>query len=159
MFIWMPGSCTSTSSAPDEAHYTKPEGRRASRTISRASPAVRAPIALTSGGACPVGLPTCGGRSQQEQHGERPTRCSTPRIAYIDTSALPRIVLREPGALEDVRAYEALVSSELIAVESARTVDRLWTQRSLTLRRRLNAYAGSMNGSRRLTACCCVRQC
>ena len=45
--------------------------------------------------------------------------------AYVDTSALPRIVLREPGALDDLRAYEALVSSELIAVESARTIDRL----------------------------------
>ena len=53
-------------------------------------------------------------------------------IAYIDTSALLRIVLREPGALEDLRAYEALVSSELIAVESARTIDRLRIQGSLT---------------------------
>jgi predicted nucleic acid-binding protein len=53
-------------------------------------------------------------------------------IAYIDTSALLRIVLREPGALEDLRAYEALVSSELIAVESARTIDRLRIQGALT---------------------------
>jgi predicted nucleic acid-binding protein len=53
-------------------------------------------------------------------------------IAYIDTSALLRIVLREPGALDDLRAYEALVSSELIAVESARTIDRLRIQGSLT---------------------------
>jgi predicted nucleic acid-binding protein len=53
-------------------------------------------------------------------------------IAYIDTSALLRIVLREPGALEELRAYEALVSSELIAVESARTIDRLRIQASLT---------------------------
>jgi predicted nucleic acid-binding protein len=53
-------------------------------------------------------------------------------IAYIDTSALLRIVLREPGALEDLRAYKALVSSELIAVESARTIDRLRIQGSLT---------------------------
>jgi predicted nucleic acid-binding protein len=53
-------------------------------------------------------------------------------IAYIDTSALLRIVLREPGALDDLRAYDALVSSELIAVESARTVDRLRIQGSLT---------------------------
>lgn len=52
-------------------------------------------------------------------------------IAYIDTSALLRIVLREPGALEDLRAYESLVSSELIAVESARTIDRLRIQGSL----------------------------
>jgi predicted nucleic acid-binding protein len=52
--------------------------------------------------------------------------------AYIDTSVLLRIVLREPGALEDLRAYEALVSSELIAVESARTIDRLRIQGLLT---------------------------
>ena len=53
-------------------------------------------------------------------------------IAYIDTSALLRIVLREPGALDDLRSYDGLVSSELIAVESARTIDRLRLQGSLT---------------------------
>ena len=53
-------------------------------------------------------------------------------IAYIDTSALLRIVLREPGALEDLRTYDALVSNELIAVEAARTIDRLRLQGSLT---------------------------
>jgi predicted nucleic acid-binding protein len=53
-------------------------------------------------------------------------------IAYIDTSVLLRIVLREPGALDDLRAYEALVSSELIALESARAIDRLRIQGSLT---------------------------
>jgi predicted nucleic acid-binding protein len=52
--------------------------------------------------------------------------------AYVDTSALLRIVLREPGALEDLRTYDGLVSSELIAVESARTVDRLRIHGSLT---------------------------
>jgi predicted nucleic acid-binding protein len=54
-------------------------------------------------------------------------------IAYIDTSALLRIVLREPGALEELRSYDGLVSSELIAVESARTIDRLRLQGSLTI--------------------------
>ncbi|MGH9159839.1 MAG: type II toxin-antitoxin system VapC family toxin [Vicinamibacteraceae bacterium] len=53
-------------------------------------------------------------------------------IAYIDTSALLRLVLREPGALEDLRSYDALVSSELMAVESYRTLDRLRLQGSLT---------------------------
>lgn len=53
--------------------------------------------------------------------------------AYLDTSALLRLVLREPGALDDLRAYEALVSSELIAVESARTLDRLRLQGALTV--------------------------
>lgn len=46
-------------------------------------------------------------------------------IAYLDTSALLRLVLREPGALEGLRSSEALVSSELLAVESLRTIDRL----------------------------------
>lgn len=53
-------------------------------------------------------------------------------IAYIDTSALLRLVLREPGALDELRSYDSLVSSELIAVESARTIDRLRLQTSLT---------------------------
>lgn len=53
-------------------------------------------------------------------------------IAYIDTSALLRVILREPGALDDLRSYDGLVSSELIAVESARTIDRLRLQGSLT---------------------------
>jgi predicted nucleic acid-binding protein len=54
-------------------------------------------------------------------------------IAYIDTSALLRIVLREPGALEDLRSYEGLVSSELIAVESTRAIDRLRIHGALTM--------------------------
>lgn len=54
-------------------------------------------------------------------------------IAYLDTSALLRIVLREAGALDDVRTYDGLVSSELIAVESARTLDRLRNRGTLTV--------------------------
>jgi predicted nucleic acid-binding protein len=54
-------------------------------------------------------------------------------IAYLDTSALLRIVLREPGAVDDLRTYDGLVSSELIAVESARTIDRLRSQGALTM--------------------------
>lgn len=53
--------------------------------------------------------------------------------AYVDTSVLLRVVLREPGALEDLQSYDGLVSSELIAVESARTIDRLRLQGTLTL--------------------------
>ena len=53
-------------------------------------------------------------------------------IAYIDTSALLRIVLREPGALDELRTCDGLVSSEVIVVESARTIDRLRLQGSLT---------------------------
>jgi predicted nucleic acid-binding protein len=46
-------------------------------------------------------------------------------IAYLDTSALLRLVLGEPGALDVLRSCETLVSSELLAVESLRTIDRL----------------------------------
>jgi predicted nucleic acid-binding protein len=53
-------------------------------------------------------------------------------IAYLDTSALLRLVFREPGGLEDLLTAEALVSSELLAVESLRTIDRLRLQGSLT---------------------------
>ncbi|HVY94081.1 MAG TPA: hypothetical protein VHA14_15080 [Bryobacteraceae bacterium] len=48
----------------------------------------------------------------------------------MDTSALLRLVLREAGAFEDLRTYDGLVSSELTAVESARTIGRLRMQAS-----------------------------
>jgi predicted nucleic acid-binding protein len=54
-------------------------------------------------------------------------------IAYLDTSALLRLVLREPGGLEELRSCEALVSSELLAVESLRTIDRLRLQGALSM--------------------------
>lgn len=44
---------------------------------------------------------------------------------YLDTSVLLRLVLGEAGGLKDVRRAETLVSSELLAVESRRTIDRL----------------------------------
>jgi predicted nucleic acid-binding protein len=53
-------------------------------------------------------------------------------IAYLDTSALLRLVLRESGALEELRSFEGLVSSELLAVESLRTLDRLRLQGALS---------------------------
>ncbi len=53
-------------------------------------------------------------------------------IAYLDTSALLRLLLREPGALEQLRSCEALVSSELLAVEALRTLDRLRLQGTLS---------------------------
>ncbi len=46
-------------------------------------------------------------------------------IAYLDTSALLRLVLGEPGALVGLRSADALVSSELLEIESLRTIDRL----------------------------------
>jgi predicted nucleic acid-binding protein len=51
---------------------------------------------------------------------------------YLDTSALLRLVLGEPGALEDLRRVDVLVSSELLAVESRRTIDRLRVQGNLS---------------------------
>jgi len=54
-------------------------------------------------------------------------------IAYLDTSALLRLVLREPGGLKELRDCEALVSSELLAVESLRTIDRLRLQGALSM--------------------------
>ncbi len=53
-------------------------------------------------------------------------------IAYLDTSALLRLVLREPGALEELLKCEALVSSELLGVEALRTLDRLRLQGALS---------------------------
>ena len=44
-----------------------------------------------------------------------------------------RLVLREPGALEELRSCEALVSSELLVVESLRTIDRLRLQGALSV--------------------------
>jgi len=41
-------------------------------------------------------------------------------------------VIREPGALDELRASDRLVSSELLAVESCRAIDRLRLQGALT---------------------------
>jgi len=53
--------------------------------------------------------------------------------AYIDTSALLRLVLQEQGALDELRSFDALVSSELTAVEGLRTIDRLRLGGALTV--------------------------
>jgi predicted nucleic acid-binding protein len=45
--------------------------------------------------------------------------------AYVDTSALLRLVLREPGAIDDLFSADTLVASEIIVVEARRTLDRL----------------------------------
>jgi predicted nucleic acid-binding protein len=55
-------------------------------------------------------------------------------IAYVDTSALLRLILREAGALDEIRRAEGLVSSELVVVESSRTLDRLRLANRLTMR-------------------------
>ena len=53
-------------------------------------------------------------------------------IAYLDTSVLLRLVLREPGAFEELTSCAGLVASELLAVESLRTLDRLRLQGALS---------------------------
>jgi predicted nucleic acid-binding protein len=52
--------------------------------------------------------------------------------AYVDTSALLRLVFREADSLDDLRTYDRLVSSELTGVESRRTIDRLRLQGLIT---------------------------
>jgi predicted nucleic acid-binding protein len=54
-------------------------------------------------------------------------------IVYVDSSVLLRLILREPNPLEDLQSYETLVSSELLAVECPRTIDRLRLQGSLSM--------------------------
>lgn len=55
-------------------------------------------------------------------------------ITYLDTSALLRLIFREAGALEQlVRESDGLVSSELLAVEAPRAIDRLRLQGALSL--------------------------
>ena len=52
---------------------------------------------------------------------------------YVDTSALLRVVLGEPGALnQELRTASLLISSELLAVEGRRTIDRLLRLGALT---------------------------
>ena len=46
-------------------------------------------------------------------------------IAYIDTSVLLRLALRQPDALPDWRQIQQGVSSALVMTESLRTLDRL----------------------------------
>lgn len=46
-------------------------------------------------------------------------------ITYLDTSALLRVVLSEADALGELQAREDLASSEILVVESFRSIDRL----------------------------------
>lgn len=52
-------------------------------------------------------------------------------IFYLDSSAILRLVLREPGGLEELATAKRRVSSELLAVETFRTLDRLMRQERL----------------------------
>jgi predicted nucleic acid-binding protein len=51
---------------------------------------------------------------------------------YVDTSALLRVVLGEQGALAELAKADRLISSELLAVECRRTIDRLLRLGALT---------------------------
>jgi predicted nucleic acid-binding protein len=64
-------------------------------------------------------------------------------IVYLDSSALLRLILREPGALELnlLTSAESIVSSELLAVECLRTIDRLRLQGSLTTEEAASRFA------------------
>ena len=64
-------------------------------------------------------------------------------IAYLDSSALLRIILREPGALElkELRSCESIISSELLAIECPRTIDRLRLQNSLSTEEAASRFA------------------
>lgn len=61
-------------------------------------------------------------------------------IVYLDTSVLLRLVLHEPGALDQLPSFDALVSSELIGVECHRTLDRLRLQGVLTAHEAADAF-------------------
>ena len=56
-------------------------------------------------------------------------------IVYLDSSALLRLILREPHALalDDLRSCESIISSEFLAIECPRTLDRLRLQGSLSM--------------------------
>ncbi len=64
-------------------------------------------------------------------------------IAYHDSPALLRLIHREPGSLDldELRSCESIISSELIAVECPRTVDRLRLQGSLSTEEAASKFA------------------
>ena len=53
-------------------------------------------------------------------------------IAYVDTSVLLRVALRQPDALPEWRKIEQGVSSALVLTESLRTLDRLRLRANLS---------------------------
>jgi predicted nucleic acid-binding protein len=53
-------------------------------------------------------------------------------IAYVDSSALLRRLLRQQGELEEWRSFERMISSRLLEVESLRTLDRIRFQRQIS---------------------------
>ena len=53
-------------------------------------------------------------------------------IAYVDSSVLLRVALRQPDALAEWRQIEQGVSSALVLTESLRTLDRLRLRAQMT---------------------------
>ena len=53
-------------------------------------------------------------------------------IAYLDSSVLLRLILGQPGRLEEWRRVEAGVASALVEVECLRTLDRLRFRAGIT---------------------------
>jgi predicted nucleic acid-binding protein len=53
-------------------------------------------------------------------------------IAYLDSSVLLRVVLRQPAQLAEWDAINVAVCSALVRVECARTLDRLWRTHAMT---------------------------
>lgn len=53
-------------------------------------------------------------------------------IAYVDSSVLLRIILRQPGALKEWKRIRQAVASALAEVECLRTLDRLRIRAGLT---------------------------
>lgn len=52
-------------------------------------------------------------------------------IVYVDTSVVLRVVLGQPGAIADFEEWESAYTSEFLAVESRRVIDRLRLQAAL----------------------------
>lgn len=53
-------------------------------------------------------------------------------ITYIDSSVLLRVVLKQPGPLEQWDSLDVVVSSTLLQVEVRRTLDRFWLRHELS---------------------------
>jgi predicted nucleic acid-binding protein len=52
-------------------------------------------------------------------------------IAYLDASAVLRLILGEPGSLSEWKRLDAAIASALTEVECLRTLDRLFRQEAL----------------------------
>ena len=69
--------------------------------------------------------------------------------AYVDTSVVLRLVLGQPQALEEWSTINTAVSSELVRVEGARTIDRARAQGTLDIElaaRKRRALAEELEG-------------